>query len=170
METTDLQLLMEEPPYGHNNGSAPCKSNDEYGQRSPFGTQQNQARELLQDGRFATVDTTAGTHTGRTYGAQDAGMTSHRGILHPDDYVHHDELLDQVERHFGFSFDEVRAVYTRAGGPLPKALRGLRSRIDARLLELHSAGRINIVEFARVMGLTEMGLHRALGRARKEAS
>ncbi len=170
MRNTDLRDVMEEPTHGSNDGRSRSSNPEEgYGKRQ-LNPENWQGHEFLQEGGFGAIDTTAGTHTGRTYGYQDAGMVVHRGTLHPEDYVHHNELIAGVESHFGFSFDEIRSVYTRAGGPLPSDLRELRSRMDARVLELHQLDHINMAEFARVMGLTEMAMHRALARARNSSN
>ena len=83
-------------------------------------------------------------------GDEEGGVTSHRGVLHPDEYVDYERLVGLVEDALGFSYDDVRAVYRQ--GRLSDTQRELRDRIDARLLALSRAGG-NIVELGRVLGL-----------------
>lgn len=128
---------------------------------------------FLIDGGWTAVDTTRGTarNTGFTPGARDAGMTSHRGTLHSDEYVDHEALRPLVEDGLGFTYDDVHAVYRR--GRLSASTLELRARIDARLLELANAG-ANVAQLGRVLGFSVNAsgsceaLNNALERARKE--
>lgn len=134
-----------------------------------------EALGFLTDGGWTAVDTTRGTarDTGFTPGARDAGMTSHRGVLHPDEYVDNAELRLLVEAAFGFTFDQVRSVYRQ--GRLSDEARALRSAIDARLLGVADAGG-NVAALGRVFGfhVNESGacaaLNNALARARGVAA
>jgi hypothetical protein len=109
----------------------------------------------------------------------EAGIRSHRGVLHPDEYVDTEELRSAVEAELGFSYDEARAVYRQ--GRMTEAQLELRARIDARLLELAEAGG-NMLALARCLGWRINGgrsgeggascrtMERALKRARARAS
>ncbi len=169
-DQVDYAGLLEEPTYGYNHGRVKCRDRGKIdGDRieRPLAAGQLQALDFTKFNGFGVVDTSAGTHLGKTYGYQDSGMVSGgRSLLFPGEYVHHEDLLDAVALHLGFTFEEVRSVYHRDGGPLPACLRGLRGRIDDRLLRLHRDDHLNVTVFARVMGLTERSVRRALGRAR----
>lgn len=86
---------------------------------------------FLQAGGWHFVEPAKGTERG-------GGTTSHRGVLHPDDYVDQDVLRDLVVRHLGFTQDEIRSVYRQ--GPLSPEARALRDRIDDRFLEVADSG------------------------------
>lgn len=105
------------------------------------------------------------------------GITSHRGVLHPDEYVDQNLLQELVERELGFTYEQVRSVY-REGRPSAES-RELRAQIDARLLALSDAGG-SMLHLARAFGwkIDEAGetggencrtLERALERARAAA-
>lgn len=129
-----------------------------------------QAHQFLVDGGWTAIEATRGSQ-GWTPGARDAGMTSHRGVLHPDEHVNTDALRGAVEAEFGFTYENVHAVYRR--GRLSASTLELRARIDARLLELASAG-ANVAQLGRVLGFSVNAsgsceaLNNALARARKE--
>ncbi len=82
-------------------------------------------------------------------GDEEGGITSHRGVLHPDEYVDHDVLRAAVEAELGFTHDEVHSVYRQ--GRLSKEQGELRARIDARLLALSRAG-ANTTLLGRLLG------------------
>ena len=104
-------------------------------------------------------------------GDEEGGVTSHRGVLHPEEYVNHDVLRGLVERELGFSYEQIRSVYRQ--GPLTATQRELRGRIDARVLALSRAG-TNLAELGRALGFPVKdngncrALENALARARKE--
>lgn len=98
-------------------------------------------------------------HDGRN-----SGMVAHRGVLHPDEHVDYERLVGLVEGELGFSFDELRSVYS-TGGRIADHLRVLRGRVDARLLALSRAGS-NMDLFSRVTGVNPRTVDRALSRAR----
>jgi hypothetical protein len=91
------------------------------------------------------------------------GMTAHRGVLHPDEYVNMAELVPAVEQRLGFTLDELRDVY-RQGRLSPRRLE-LRARVDARFLELRDAGG-NLELLARVTGVDRKVIGRGLARGR----
>jgi hypothetical protein len=66
------------------------------------------------------------------------GLTAHRGVLHPEEYVDQEALRAMVEDELGFTYEQVRSVYRQ--GPLSADQRELRGQIDARLLVLSRAG------------------------------
>lgn len=182
----ELEALMAEPPGGHNHGrvarggNPPPAEGDMVDTVSPreLDTEFWRAltalgsgeRSFLSDpergGRVVDVDA-GGGYTG----VGSVGMVAHRGVLHPDEYVHVDELIERVEALFGFTREEVRSVYARdaLGGPIPQNLRELRDAIDARVLALSRAGG-NIDLLRRIMGLNPTTLKRALSRARGKES
>jgi hypothetical protein len=112
---------------------------------------------------FGIVDLTRGESSGSLYGATDAGMTAHRGTLHPDEYVDYHGLRDLIEADLGFSYAEITAAY-KTGRPTAEQ-RQQREKIDARLLALSRAGG-NMTEFANAVGLGHATVERALARAR----
>lgn len=91
------------------------------------------------------------------------GLTAHRGVLHPDEYVDVQRLRALVEHRLGFTLDELATVY-RQGRKSAFHLE-LRARIDARFLELRHAGG-NMELLARVTGVDRKVVGRALARAR----
>jgi len=167
----NLITLIEEPPGGHNHGrkateEAQTADGSVTGAKLSLDTEAWASADFMREDGFAAVDTSAGTHTGRTYGYQDAGMTTHRGVLHPDEYVNTEVLRRAVEAELGFTVAQLHEVYTRAGGPLPVALRDLRAAIDARLLALSESG-ANMLKLAEVTGLAYRTVKYALARARE---
>jgi hypothetical protein len=136
------------------------------------------ASDFLAAGGWSPVDVSRGrAGRGMTHlegGARDAGMSTHRGVFHPDEHVDADALRSAVERGLGFTYDDVRAVYRQ--GRKSDAQLELRGRIDARLLEIESEGG-NLAELARAIGLNVRpdegdcpAFKHALQRARKEAT
>src|SRR5581483_4752339 len=103
------------------------------------------------------------------YGASDMGMTSHRGVLHPDEYVDEQQLRELVARALGFTFEQLEDAY-RNGRPTADRAR-IRAQIDARLLALSRSGG-NLTALARALGWEIEGngtcrkIDRALERAR----
>lgn len=93
--------------------------------------------------------------------AAQAGMTAHRGILHPDEYYDVEELRRQVEAELGCPVAEAAELYGRGRGPLPAALRPRRAELDRRL-----ANAENLAVLARVLGVPERTLQRAAQRGR----
>lgn len=96
------------------------------------------------------------------------GLRAHRGTLHPDEYVDRGRLVALLEEELGYTLTQLHSVYS-TGGRIPNSRRELRGRIDARLLALATAGG-NMTMFARVTGLNETTLDRALVRARRGMS
>lgn len=92
-----------------------------------------------------------------------AGMVAHRGVLHPDEYVDSDVLLDAACEAVGFTYAEITAVY-RQGLKTPE-LRQLRERIDSRMLALRRSGG-NMTQLADALGIAQSAVDRALKRAR----
>lgn len=104
-------------------------------------------------------------------GDEEGGVTAHRGVLHPDEYVNEDALRVLVERELGFTYEQVRSVYRQ--GPLSASGRELRGRIDARLLALSRSGG-HMAELGRALGFPVKDdghcrvMENALARAREE--
>lgn len=80
---------------------------------------------------------------------ENGGLTSHRGVLHPDEYVDAGLLVGMVADRLGFTLDEIRLAY-RPGRPSAETL-AIRDSVDARLLEVSDAGG-NMVELGRALG------------------
>lgn len=95
--------------------------------------------------------------------ADDLGMTSHRGALHPDEYVDSDVLRATIEDALGFTYEDVSSVYRQ--GPLAPEQRQLRDCIDSRLLALLRSGG-NMTVLADVLTLSGSVVDRALARAK----
>jgi hypothetical protein len=78
------------------------------------------------------------------------GLTTFRGVLHPDEYVDPDVLQALVEEHLGFTYAAIAAAYDITGRP--SAVQTEKRRpIDAALLGLsHSGG--NMIELAKALG------------------
>ena len=93
------------------------------------------------------------------------GMTAHRGVLHPDEWLDEAEVVRQVEARMGYTLDEAREVYgRRGGGPLPKLLKERRGRLDGVMGKMARDGQVALL--ARVLGVPERNLQRAAERGR----
>jgi hypothetical protein len=173
-DTTDN--IMKQPPGHPNNGLGKAANDDGEWGTVPLDVSSQQVADLLtpNDGLeidaapfgagVGIVDTARGQGTVGTYGATDAGMTAHRGTLHPDEYVDYFVLRAQVEADLGFSYSDVSEAY--ANGRPTAEQRQLREKIDARLLALSRAGG-NMEQLAKALGLNEKTLRRSLLRARE---
>ncbi len=124
-----------------------------------------EAADFLQEGGWVIATIVDG-------GGRSGGLTTHRGVLHPDEYVNEDNLRALVSEHLGFTLAEVRSVYRQ--GRMSAEGRALRARIDARLLEIEQSGGL-MTELGRALGwaVNENGncrtLDNALARAREVA-
>jgi hypothetical protein len=151
-----LASLMMDPPGGENHGYVVNGG----GARYKLGTRAAAALEMtgILDGnqRGGVLSTRAGK----------AGLTSHRGALHPDEWKWLDcaEVVRQAEQRLGCTFGEAREVYGRTGGgPLPRRLLPLRDRLDVVMGGIaHRGG--NLAELARGLGVPERNLQRAAER------
>lgn len=127
---------------------------------------------FLRAGGWHAVEPRKGTERG-------GGTTSHRGVVHPDEFIDQERLRAAACQELGFTPLQVAAVYRQ--GPLSPGARVLRNRIDARLLELANAGGL-MIELARALGWavtakasgsggpTCRTLDNALGRARMRSA
>jgi len=97
----------------------------------PDESRELEERGFILDGGWHAVEPTKGNVRG-------GGTRSHRGVLHPDEYVNDEALRAAVEQELGFTAEQVHAVYRQ--GPLSAEKRELRARIDARVLALSRAG------------------------------
>ncbi len=172
----DTSSIMEEPPHAPNFGrkvthvmaegapvigSAPLDKDGMAGDDFTSPTDPNDVPPW--GAGVGIIDTSRGTSKGGSYGAGDMGMTSHRGILHPDEYIDFFALRAQVESEFGHSYEAIASAY-KVGRPTAEA-RQTRDEIDAQVLALSRAGG-NMAEFAVAVGLSEKTVDRALARAR----
>lgn len=178
----DITAIIEEPPGGANHGrrtnriDAGADNRDINDSARPgasrfaqaLDAEHHQREEFMRGGGFAVVTTRSGS-TGRggyeAYGYRDAGMTTHRGVLHPEEHIHQGELVALIEREMGYTIDQLHSVYSRGGGPLPGALRALRTAIDCRLLELSESG-ANMEALYEITGLAGRTARHAMERAR----
>jgi hypothetical protein len=93
-------------------------------------------------------------------------MVAHRGVLHPDEYVDVKQLARQLEVRLDCTLEEFVGVYGRAGGgPLPKALRPLRARLDEALAIYAERGG-SMATLGLCTGVPERNLQRAAKRGR----
>jgi hypothetical protein len=125
-----------------------------HGRRAAARTSR-EARDYVADARggWSIVSTSRGG----------AGMTAHRGVLHPEEYVDTPRLRALVEHRLGFTRDELGKVYRQ--GRKSAAQLELRARVDARLLELREAGG-DLALLARITRIERKTIARALVRAR----
>lgn len=164
----ELETLTQEPPGGRNYGRMAPAGTQTDGRRLSLDASEVPALEFAEAGGCSIVDTARGSG-GATPGARDAGMSAHRGVLHPAEHVDVYILQTLVERELGFTRAHIRTVYRQ--GPLSAYQRELRGRIDARLLALSRSG-TNIALLGRVLGFpikangTCRALENALARAR----
>lgn len=135
--------LMPDPLPGHSSVNSRGEGVDPSVTRRSAGMDPEDADFLLAGG-WSVVDIRWGDE-------ENGGLTAHRGVLHPDDYVDRDLLAALVFDRLGFTPDEVESVY-RVGG-MTGDQKALRSRIDARLLEVSEAGG-NMLELAKALGWT----------------
>jgi hypothetical protein len=78
------------------------------------------------------------------------GLTTHRGVLHPDEYIDPDALQALVEDNLGFTYAEIAAAYDITGRPTAVQTEK-RRQIDAALLGLSRSGG-NLLELAKALG------------------
>lgn len=160
--TQDIAAIMAEPPGGANHGRIATIDPEDEGRwidASP------EAEWMRDDQGFGIVETSRGSDgRGTTYGAHDAGMTTHRGVLHPDEYVDSSTLRLMIEKRLGFTYEEITSVYRQ--GPLAPESRQLRDKIDARMLALSRAG-ANMTVLADGLGIPVRTIENAVRRARE---
>lgn len=163
----DLRALMEEPPGGPGHGRRRKDAADLHGDdlRVELGVVESQRIDFLKAGGWGAVDPGHGNNRRASYSGSAAGMVTHRGVLHPAEYVDPEALRLAIEAELGFTLSDLHEVYS-TGGRIPFTLHGLRGRIDARLLELANAG-ANMDALARITGVTARTMDRALVRARR---
>jgi len=155
---------MEEPVGGENFGRAASTDPEAEGRLQPLDVAGMKTLDLLEEGGFSVVDTMHGRGTGKTYGARDMGMTAHRGVLHPDEYVDTEALQAAVTDVLGYTYEQVAFAY-KNGRPTAEQSQ-LRERIDSRLLALSRSGG-NMAALARVLPISEKAIDRVLARARR---
>lgn len=131
---------MEEPPGGHNAGRRASDNPGLEGRHVALGVEDAQASEYVRGGGWTLVSEKDGSR---------AGVSAHRGVLHKDEHVDEDAVLAAVEHEFGFTRDDVHAVYRQ--GRLSPSQGELRAQIDARLLALSRAG-TNLMLLGRLLG------------------
>jgi hypothetical protein len=160
----EIAALMEEQPHGENHGrSAPSDpGEDEPVRWNSLNSGTWRAHDLLRSEGDGVVDTSRGSSEGSTYGARDAGMHAHRGVLRGDEWIEYERLAKLAEERLGASREMLRAVYGgRAGGPLPGRLMPIRNAVDRRLATVE-----NIALLAEWLGLQEITEALRRGRTR----
>jgi len=108
---------------------------------------------FLQEGGWNTQHT--------SWGREQTGMSAHRGVLHPDEYVDWEEARRLFEQLSSFTVAEAQEIYNRNGGPVPAQLRKRRDEIDRQILEMG-----NLEYLAEILGVSQSTLERAARRAR----
>lgn len=158
--TDKTDAVLAEPPGGNNDGRViePVRIKDDDVSRTRGVPLDGVATDFLRGDGWQTVSAEGGRQL------EHSGLTTHRGILHPDEYVDFFALREAVEADLGFTYADVSAAYSN-GRPTAEKLQ-LRERIDARLLELSRAGG-NMEQLAKALDLNEKTLRRALERARE---
>lgn len=86
---------------------------------------------------------------------------SHRGVLHPSEYVDTEEMQRQLEAEFGYTLTEVREAF--APGPLPARLRERRDHLDQVMRQIKESGG-NMTQLARYLGISPRTVARAAKR------
>lgn len=168
---TEIDNTMAEPPGGGNQGRAipPIRVKDDDVSRTRALPLDGVAADFLRGDGWHTVSAEGGRQL------ETSGLTTHRGALHPDEYVDYFGLREQVEADLGFTYADVSAAYSQ-GRPTAEQ-RQLREKIDARLLALSRAGG-NMLDLARAFGwpveaadskggARSKTMERALARARE---
>jgi hypothetical protein len=97
-------------------------------------------------------------------GDQAGGVTSHRGVLHPDEYVDWNRVVFEAENRLGYTLADLWDAYCQ--GPKSAAQREHRAGIDAALLAISEAGG-NLTALAHVMDMRPETFARAVARARQ---
>lgn len=98
------------------------------------------------------------------------GMTAHRGVLHPDEYVDLEALVFALEMRLGFSIERVQFLYSKPN-PSTKDIPD-KMRLEDLFLELDEAGG-NMKLLATLLGLTVRAdgtcfpMSRGIARARE---
>lgn len=118
----DFASLMEEPPGGPDPRSSEA--------------------EFLSAGGWSIVDPVKD-------GLAATGMSAHRGVLHPDEYIDAERLRDLVADRLGFTIEEIESTYANGRPSAQRA--SIRAHIDARLLALSRSGG-NMLELGRALG------------------
>jgi hypothetical protein len=94
------------------------------------------------------------------------GMTAHRGVLAPGEYVDDAALRAELERHLGVSMAEFDAAYRKRGRPTGAALE-IRRRVDQVFLSVVEHPEANVELLARLLGINDSRIYEAAARARK---
>lgn len=141
----DIEALMQEPSGGFNHGSLNGVSLD---------TNQAQTDDYLRGKGWSVVFPYKDGLKGNPGG----------GTLHPDEYVDTDLLRARALEEFGYTADQIAAVYSRPGGAIKHELSQLRAEMDARMLALRDSG-ANMFQFAEAIGLNQRTMNRAVDRA-----
>lgn len=156
----NIQDILAEQPGGDNGGrvNEPVRVKDDDVSATRGTPLDGVTADFLRGDGWQTASAEGGRQL------EQSGLTTHRGVLHPDEYVDFFELREQVEADFGFTYAEVSAAY-KQGRPTAEQ-RQLREKIDARLLALSRAGG-NMDQLGKALGLPERTLDSALARARE---
>lgn len=173
----DLASIMEETPVGENHGTSLASIPTSHG---VTGAEPDDSSSIV----YAKTSPLAPRRTlnTRDHEAKNAtqgvtsderefhylGMTAHRGVLHPDEYVDHEALIFAVEMRLGVTLEEVAEAF-RAGNPDAARLK-VKNYIEDQLLELEEAGG-NMSLLASILGWTVWpnGVSRTMRKALKRA-
>ncbi len=150
--------LMEEPPGGHNSGH----------KRVSYTTDVYDAERVSPTGTHrVSLDTNPLQDLHGGWGVKHPGHGGTRGnpggaVVHPDEYVDTDLLRAMALDEFGYTAEQVAAVYHTK--KIKSDLTQLRADMDARILGLRRAG-ANMYQFADAVGINQRTMNRALVRA-----
>lgn len=158
LDMDKLDAVMQEPPGGFNNGRASRSS-------GRFVT--NLSTEEMKTSEHLGDENAGWDLSSMEGGAQQSrgGITSHRGVLHPDEFVHAEALEALLEENLGVSLDEFDEAYRSRGRPSPEAL-ATRVKVDRVFLEVVEDGG-NVEELARILGIARARIYDAAERARE---
>lgn len=157
LDMDQLDEVMQEPPGGYNHGRASRSS-------ARFGI--NLSAEEMKTSDHLSDDNAGWDLSSMEGGAQQSrgGITSHRGVLHPDEYVHAEALERLLEENLGVSLDEFDEAYRSRGRPSPEVL-ATRVKLDRVFLAVVEDGG-NVEELARILGIARARIYDAAERAR----
>lgn len=159
-ENAELEQLMQEPPTGHNHGR---------GGQNHDGRRRSLATEGMVSERYLTDSVEGWSIASIKGGNQEGGITSHRGVLHSDEYVHAETLERLLEERLGVSLHEFDEAYKTRGRPSAEQSaknEAVRIKVDALFLEIQETDG-NIELLSRLLGINDRRIREAAKRARQ---
>lgn len=159
-----FEELMQDCPASNNHGRKVIDVDLEEDQVETFP---RKPRMSLNLGDGESRDATTGIHPSEL---NCYGMTAHRGVLHPDEYVDEFKLNTDIKEQLGFWPETIKWVF-KAGRPGPGAAK-VKAQIEDKFLQLsESGGNMTLLAAALEFPIREDGtcftMSRALQRARE---